>query len=126
MLEGDRDWREERIAKNEASFRLINERLQDGLRRLPHPPELIPFVCECGSRRCTGAVELSLEEYEAVRAHPDRFAVLPDHVFPEYENVVERHERYVVVEKLGVAGLISELTDPRDDDAVDPLAPDLS
>jgi hypothetical protein len=114
------DWRAERIAKNEASFRLINDRLEAGMRRVAETPELIPFICECGSRSCTDVVELSIEEYEAVRAHPDRFAVLPDHVFPEVETVVARHDRYVVVEKLGLAGKISELTDPRGDDPIDP------
>lgn len=120
MLDPDQDWRQERIAKNEASFRLINERLKADMEGVAHGAELIPFVCECGSSRCTDVVELSSEEYEAVRARPDRFAVLPGHVFPEYENLVAEYERYAIVEKIGVAEMISRLTDPRDDDAVDP------
>lgn len=120
MFQPDEEWREERIAKNEASFRLINERLRNGLRRLPQTSELVPFVCECGSRRCADTVELTSEEYEAVRAQGNRFVVLPGHVFPEYETLVAEHDRYAIVEKLGVAKLISELSDPRDDDAVDP------
>ena len=118
--ETEHEWHAERVARNEASFRQINERLGAGMRALAEPDELLPFVCECGSRRCSAVVELTLVEYEALRARPDRFAVLPDHVFPEYENVVERHRDYCVVQKIGVAKLISESTDPRDDDAVDP------
>jgi hypothetical protein len=35
-----------------------------------------------------------------VRGDNDRFAVVPGHENPEIERVVERHERYVVVDKL--------------------------
>jgi hypothetical protein len=37
-----------------------------------------------------------------------RFLVLHEHVDPEYERVVERSERFVVVEKFGVAGDVAE------------------
>jgi hypothetical protein len=35
------------------------------------------------------------------------------HEVPEIEDVVERHERYVVVEKRAHAGETAEATDPR-------------
>jgi hypothetical protein len=48
------------------------------------------------------------EEYELVRAQGEgtRFFVKPDdaHVVPEPEDVVERHERFWVVEKVGISG----------------------
>ena len=40
--------RMERIAKNETSFREINEQLNAGLRQVPGNPELLEFICECG------------------------------------------------------------------------------
>lgn len=44
-----------------------------------------------------------------------RFPVKPDlrHVLPEAEDVVERHERYWVVEKISVAAAVAERADPR-------------
>jgi hypothetical protein len=47
-------------------------------------------------------------DYEAIRANPRRFFVLPDHVFPEAEEVVGQEEGYVIVEKVGAAGRVAE------------------
>ena len=107
------DWRQERIAHNEVSFRSINERLERGLQQIPDAPELHDFVCECGSRDCTEMVCLSFEDYEAVRSDPNYFAVLPGHVFPQTERIVQEHERYFLVEKLGQSREIAEASDPR-------------
>jgi hypothetical protein len=53
-------------------------------------------------------------QYEAVRAHSERFVVLPDHVLPDIERVVETHAYFVVVEKLpGVPAEVARVTDPR-------------
>lgn len=59
---------------------------------------------------CTEPVPLTHEEYEAVRTRPTCFLVLPDdaHVIADVEKVVERHERYWVVEKIGVAAELAE------------------
>jgi hypothetical protein len=43
---------------------------------------------------------VTVPEYEAVRAQPTRFLVLPAHVFPEVEDVVAEAGSYVVVEKV--------------------------
>ena len=102
------EWRQRRIADNEESFRAINERLADGLRRVDHLPELLDFVCECGSRGCEARVSLSLPEYEAVRDDARSFAVLPGHVYEEAERVVTGNERYEVVRKTGLAGEVVE------------------
>ena len=51
------------------------------------------------------------EEYEAVRARgSDCFFVKPGeaHMVQERENVVERHERYWVVQKFGLAAEVAE------------------
>lgn len=93
------DWQKERIVKNEVSFRAINERLEEGLRQVPASGQPFEFVCECGSRECTDMVRLTLDQYEAARRHPRRFAVLRGHLFPEVERVVEEHDAYTVVEK---------------------------
>jgi hypothetical protein len=107
------NWRQRRIAKNETSFRDINERLERGLRRVPHTPELLNFICECGDRSCQEAVPLTFAEYEAVRRDSRRFAVVPGHVFPETERVVLGNARYQVVEKFGAAVDIADAADHR-------------
>jgi hypothetical protein len=55
------------------------------------------------------------EEYEELRANPTHFAVAPDdvHVFPEAERIIEKRERYWVVEKIGEAAKVAEDQDVR-------------
>lgn len=42
---------------------------------------------------------MTLHEYEQLRQNPLRFAVLPGHEIADIEEVVERNERFLVVEK---------------------------
>ncbi len=100
----------QRAAMNEATFRKVNEGMQVG----GDPDGLLTFICECGRLGCNELVKLTRAEYESIRANPRRFAVLKDHDIPEVETVVERHERYLVVEKPSdpEAELV-ERTDPR-------------
>jgi hypothetical protein len=76
---------------------------------------LTEWVCECANEQCFAPIEMTRDEYEAVRAASTRFFVKPDdaHVFPEAEDVTERHERYWVVEKTGVAAEMAARRDPR-------------
>lgn len=107
------DWRKQRIAKNEASFREINERLSQDLRQVPHSPELLEFICECGSQRCEQHVQLSRREYEQLRLDSRRFAVVPGHVIPDTERVVSSSTRFDVVEKQGEAIDVADAADRR-------------
>lgn len=107
------DRRTARIATNEARFRDINERLEAGLRKVIHPPELLEFVCECGNRDCEQLVPLSLDEYEAVRRDSRRFAIVPGHAILDAERILVEHDRYHVVEKVGAAVEVTDATDPR-------------
>jgi hypothetical protein len=107
------DWRIERIAKNESSFRDINERLEQGVLQAPHAPDLIRFICECGNHTCEELVPLTVEEYEAVRTDSRRFAIVPGHELREAERVVERNDRYFVVEKVGAAVDVTDAADHR-------------
>ena len=93
------DARAERIAENEARFRDINERLRGELEAMADDAEAVRFVCECGNASCREGVALAMEEYQAVRAHARHFAVVPGHEIPDVETVVERHDRYLVIEK---------------------------
>ena len=106
--------REDRIARNEALFRSVNERVRElATVRGSNEPQSVAFVCECGSAGCTATVELTIAEYEHVRADPTHFVVVSGHESPEVERVVERHERYDVVRKHEGEAQIAIDTDPR-------------
>jgi hypothetical protein len=109
--------RDERRAANEAVFREVNERRAAIDRQAEEgwaeSGELFEFVCECGVEGgCEGRIEMTLQEYDAVRKQDDRFAVMPGHESPEIETVVERNERYVVVDKIRALEPLVE-DDPR-------------
>jgi hypothetical protein len=107
------DTRQQRMAKNEALFREVNERIEAINVRLGEVSES-DFICECGDDGCTKPVRLTLAEYEAVRSHPARFAIVTGHEQIDVERVVEEHGRYAVVEKLpGPPGDIARDRDPR-------------
>ena len=103
----------ERIAHNEARFRAVNEGLRAHLARLPTEPQIAPFICECAVASCAATIELSLARYESVRAHSRRFLVLPGHEIPDAEDVIERGDDYVLVEKKPEAVDHVDQTDPR-------------
>ena len=108
--------RVERIAENEAAFRVANDRIREWPENEEaSAPEGILFLCECGSANCFERVTLTQSEYEAVRADSAHFAVLPGHEMPEAEHVVEVHDAFVVVEKEDDVRDIVEDTDPRRD-----------
>ena len=103
-----------RIAKNQSLFRMINDaamRWPD--RRDALPSETFAVYCECADPSCYGRMRLTRSEYEAIRAEPTRFALLPGHVFSEAERVVEERDGYLVVEKNEDVRDIVEETDPR-------------
>jgi hypothetical protein len=105
--------RGERIARNEAAYRDVNEAIEAGRLRTGTDDAPRPFVCECGQLGCNELVELTLSEYEAVRANPRRFLMVDGHEIPDVEDVVERHARYTVAEKIVDEAAIAEATDPR-------------
>ncbi|HEY7003418.1 MAG TPA: hypothetical protein VH281_03995 [Gaiellaceae bacterium] len=96
-------------ALNQALLREVNERIEKLAEDAAHPE----FLCECADPDCIDTIELSIAEYEAIRSSPVRFPVKRDHDYPEFERVVEEHERYVVVEKFGEAAEIVRQANPR-------------
>jgi hypothetical protein len=110
----DRD-RERRIGENEALFREVNERVNALLRPHAFWGTVSDWICECPDETCTERITMTPEEYEELRSNPTHFAVAPDmkHVRPEVESVLERHERYWMVEKKGDAAEVAEDRDIR-------------
>ena len=109
----DLDTRRKRAALNQTLYREVNERIATLSDR--YADELRPneYICECLSTDCSASIELAHDEYERLRENGSRFFVLPGHFDPAVEKIVETHEQYVVVEKVGVASELAESTDPR-------------
>ena len=99
--------RDRRRARNETAFRKVNEAITAG-RPLADAADSRPVVCECGRLGCTLILELTPEEYHAVRSDPRRFVVADGHESPEIERVVSRRGGWAIVEKIGEAGTIAE------------------
>jgi hypothetical protein len=110
----EQDARETREGRNEALWREVNERVNELNDAHGVAEELVTdWVCECPVGSCSDRIGLTTKEYERVRADSTHFLVAPRHVDPEVEAVVERHERYWVVEKTGDAAHVAEQLDSR-------------
>jgi hypothetical protein len=102
----------ERIARNEATFRRINEDIGRG-RDAEDDTTLVGFVCECGDVDCARLIELTPAEYQRLRTVPEQFAIVNGHEIPEVERVILRTDRFAVVEKQPPSDVIAQATDPR-------------
>ena len=95
------------IAERQIGFRELNETIEATADSIPLGG-LIPFTCECPDPACAELVQMSFDEYEAIRQHPRRFFNVPGHERDSVEAgaevlLVVLH-RFAVVEKVGLAG----------------------
>ena len=109
------DPRQERLARNEALFREVNESVRAIAAVHGDDDHVYEFYCECSNGDCTFQLRSTLADYESVRANPTRFLVAPEHALPEIEVVVQRSDAWWVVEKQGEPGELVEELDPRTD-----------
>lgn len=101
-----------RVAANEARVRDVNEAIERG--QWPGDDhQQVSFRCECARLGCDQLIELTLVEYESVRAHPRRFVIVKGHDVPLEDTVVDSGQGWVVVEKRDLAGEAAEAADPR-------------
>jgi hypothetical protein len=107
------DARESRLAKNEAVFREINERVNELAASHGTDAHVYAFFCECSDADCTRQLELTRDAYEEVRARGNRFLVASGHQLPELETAIERRDEWLVVEKQNEAGKLARQLDPR-------------
>ena len=113
-----------RAARNQTLYRQVNERIEDLNEGFDAALSIgARWVCECADPECSEPMALTLDEYEELRSHPDRFAVVPGHVHETLERIVEAHEGYVVVEKLGPGAVYAAEHDPRRADHTADSAP---
>jgi hypothetical protein len=115
-LETGDEARDRKIALNQSTFRNANERIERAAESHHFEAnQRVPFLCECADPSCTETVMLSLADYEAVRAHADRFFLIAGHEAAEetQERILEAEAGYAIVEKVGTAGVEAERLDPR-------------
>jgi hypothetical protein len=80
--------RKERLARNEAHARDVNERLGVGR-----------FICECSDPDCVELISLPLHIYRSIHVDERRFLVIPGHTVPQMEDVVLERPKWAVVRK---------------------------
>jgi len=106
----------EREAAKQNVFREVNERVVEvhgAMNAQEAPDSLLEIFCECGRSQCAERIELTRAEYERVRAHATHFALARGHETALVDHVVERTDRYVVVENQGRAAELARAADPR-------------
>ena len=92
----------QRAARNEQVFRDVNTRIEQGV-EMHDVPGRARYHCECDRASCFEMISLHPADYERVAAERYRFVIAPGHEDPAIEQVVEQHESYLVVEKIGEA-----------------------
>ena len=96
-----------RLAQNEDFFREVNGRINEKAESHGPDSHRYEFFCECYDPNCVERVNLTLSEYQHIRAEPTRFVVKNNHVAREIEHVVETVPDHMVIEKHGEAGRIA-------------------
>lgn len=108
-----------RLAKNEALFREVNERISEISQELApgtaNPELLDGLICECSDPLCLERVgPLTIAEYEGIRQDPRRFIIAANHQAADVERVIGRQPSYWVVEKHeGTPSDVARERDPR-------------
>lgn len=87
----------EKLARTEALFREVNERIAETAERFD--AEETNFVCECADQTCTHRVEATLVEYERIREDGATFLLVPGHEDERIEAVVQIEGERAVVQK---------------------------
>jgi hypothetical protein len=108
-----RDVQQVRLAKNQALFREVNERMEALVTEFGTLEAQHSFVCECSNTDCATQLELSHQEYERIRANPARFVIAPGHELEIVEDVVATTPTYTVVEKIETAREVAIASNPR-------------
>lgn len=100
---------EDRELERRGLRREVNERIAaliEGFDTKAEEPVMTVF-CECGSETCMAQIEMTLAEYQAVRAGPTRWVVSSTHIDTTADSVIARRNGYAMIEHA------SDLLSPR-------------
>jgi hypothetical protein len=104
MVSNDLDGRRIRAARNQSFFREVNERIEELASQWASTG---PFLCECLDTSCAETVSMPVDEYHQIRQDADCFFVLAGHEVADIEEVIARHDGYIVVRKLGAGAEVA-------------------
>src|SRR3954454_13787549 len=108
----------ERVAFNDDIFRKANEDVRAVAEGAlgDHGERVLPVICEGPGETCAEVLMVPLREYKRIRSNPVLFFNARGHdaAGGAWSRVVEDHEGYVVIEKLGRAAELSEILDEDD------------
>ena len=94
------DEHQRRVGRNEALFRVINERMESLNESFGAVTNDFQIVCECGDRTCVTQLVIATADYGRVRRDATLFVIARGHEDATAEAVVEEDQRgYVVVRK---------------------------
>ena len=93
------DERAEKIGRNEALFRQVNDQITGLNQAFGAVSGRMSLVCECGDQGCIEQIEVTPDEYRRLRDDSTLFAIRPGHEIPDVEDVVERNDTFWVVRK---------------------------
>jgi len=94
--------RQARLGRNEAIFRIVNERMSELTETFAGASEgEFAIVCECGTVSCAERIVISEAEYARVRSDGRLFVLTPGHEDATVEGVVQadRGTGYLIVRK---------------------------
>ena len=91
--------RRARATRNEEFFRGANRAIARDAEDEDAP---IEFLCECASMECTTRLVIEPEQWHEAHERDACFVVSPGHVYGDVERVVQRKERYEIVEKFPI------------------------
>ena len=84
---------------NQDVFRRANERLLAAVSDRVDDSRPIPFICECLDPRCRSTVQLTIEQFRALRTTDKRYAVVTGHPLLDGERILEEDQGVTIVEK---------------------------
>lgn len=99
-----------RLAQNETIFRQVNEHVRAAEERVQY--DYPSFICECSKIDCDQHISVPLVGYREVRESPAHFLVAVGHGDDRIEKVIESHDNYEVVEKVGPGRDVAEEKGP--------------
>jgi hypothetical protein len=81
--------------------REVNERIAeliDGFHDSEAEEPVMTVFCECGSDECMAPIEMTLAEYQPVRAGPTRWVVSSTHIDTTADSIIARRNGYALIE----------------------------
>lgn len=93
-----------RAGRREANLRTLNERIAESQAQIAVALDApLTILCECANPECNESIELSQDDFAALRDDNSRFIVAEGHVLHDVEHVVRRGDGWMIVEKRGAA-----------------------